>query len=84
MTAMTEAQQLTHRIGQTFVLFTCDLQLYKVTLYVKWAYPDRFNDVIPRLGGMHSLMSCVGCIRTLMENSGLSDILNDVFGVYQL
>jgi len=80
MTAMTEAQQLTHRIGQKFVLFTCDLQLYKVALDVKWAYPDKFSDVIPRLGGMHSLMSFVGCIGTLMENSGLAEILGEVFG----
>ena len=61
------------------MLFTWDLQLYKVTLDVKWAYPDRFSNVIPRLGGMHSLMSFVGCIGTLMENSGLSDILSPQF-----
>ena len=67
-------------MNQEFVLITCDLQLYKIALDVKWAYPDQFSDVIPRLGGMHSLMSCVGCIGTLMDNSGLSDILNDVFG----
>ncbi|KAJ8027559.1 hypothetical protein HOLleu_32731 [Holothuria leucospilota] len=44
-------------------------------------YPDRFsNDVIPRLGGMHSLVSFVKFSATLMENSGLSNVMTDVFG----
>jgi hypothetical protein len=47
---------------------------------VKWAYPDQFSDVIPRLGWMHSLMSFVECIGTLMENSGLEEILRKTFG----
>ena len=80
MTAMAEAQELTQRTGQEFALITCDLQLYKVALDVKWAYPEWFSKVIPRLGVMQSLMSFVGSIRTLMANSGLSEILNDVFG----
>ena len=80
MTAMVEAQKLTPSMGQKFVLFTCDLQLYKVALQVKWAYPDQFSDVIPRLGAMHSLMSFIGCIGSLMENSGLEEILSHVFG----
>ena len=80
MTAMVETQKVTHNADQKFVLFTCDLQLYKVALDVKWAYPERFSDVIPRLGGMHSLMSFIGCIGTLMENSGLEEVLSDVFG----
>jgi hypothetical protein len=80
MSAMAEAQRITHSVGQDFVLFTCDLQLYKVALDVKWAYSDRFSDAIPRLGGMHSLMSFVGCIGTLMEDSEIEDILSEAFG----
>ena len=80
MTAMVEAQKVTHNADQNYVLLTCDLQLYKVVLNVKWAYPERFSDVIPRLGGMHFLMSFIGCIGTLMENSGLEEVLSDVFG----
>ena len=80
MTAMVEAQKVTHNADQKFVLFTCDLQLYKVALHVKWAYPEKFSDVIPRLGGMHFLMSFIGCIGTLMENTGLEEVLSDVFG----
>ena len=45
MTAMAEAQRITAKAGQEFVLFTCDVQLYRVALDVKWAYPDSFLNV---------------------------------------
>jgi len=51
MTAMAKAQELTYQTGQDFVVFTCDLQLYKVAQEVKWAYPVQFENVVLRLGG---------------------------------
>ena len=41
MTALAQAQQLTSKMGQEFVIFTCDLQLYRVALHVIWTYPDK-------------------------------------------
>ena len=72
MMAIAKAQEVMCNGGQGFVLFTCDLQLYKVELDVKWAYPDQFSNVILRLGGMHSLMSFIGDIGKLMAEAGLS------------
>ncbi len=46
MTALSRAQELTLKTGQEFVVFTCDLQLYRVALNVIWTYPDRFANVI--------------------------------------
>lgn len=80
MTSMAFAQVYTHNIGQQFVIFTCDLQLYRVALEVQWTYPERFSNVILWLGGMHSLMSFIGSIGTLMADTGLSDIMSSVFG----
>ena len=80
MTSMAFAQVYTRNIGQQFVVFTCDLQLYRVALEVQWTYPERFSNVILRLGGMHSLMSFIGSIGTLMADTGLSDIMSYVFG----
>ena len=80
MTAMSKAQQLTEKIGQNFTVFTADQQLYRVAVDVQWAYPDRFPNLILRLGGMHMLMSFVGAIGTLMTETGLSEILKSVFG----
>ena len=37
------------------------------------------SEFIPRLGGMHMLMSFVGSLGMLMANSGLEDIMKEVF-----
>ena len=80
MTAMNKAQILSEETGQHFTLFTADQQLYRVAVEVQWAYPNLFPNLIPRLGGMHMLMSFVGAVGTLMSVSGLADILASVFG----
>ena len=59
---------------------TADQQLYRVMVNVTWVYPELFLNFIPRLGGMHMLMSFVGCVKTLMVNSGLEDVLESTFG----
>ena len=38
------------------------------------------NVFIPRLGGMHLLMSFVGSVGTLMAGSGLEEVLKSAFG----
>ena len=45
-----------------------------------WWYPSEFQHLIPRLGGMHMLMSFVGSIGTLMTNTGLQEIMQSAFG----
>jgi len=52
-TSMMKAQPICQKIGQEYVLFTCDQQLYRVALQVKWDNPDVSNNVYLRLGGMH-------------------------------
>ena len=79
LTALHEAKRLTEERGQKKTIFTSDQQLYKVAVEVKWTDPERFADVIVRLGGMHMLMSFVGAIGTLMQGSGLVDVLSSTF-----
>ena len=38
------------------------------------------NTLYVRLGGMHVLMSFVGSVGTLMAESGLENVLSEVFG----
>ena len=61
LTAMIESQQLTNESGQQITIFTADQQLYRVMVNITWVYPETFLKFIPRLGGMHWLMSFVGC-----------------------
>lgn len=59
---------------------TANQQLYKVALHIQWNDPLTFSNVYLRIGGMHILMNCVGCIGTLMDNSGLLELLTGPFG----
>ena len=79
MTALIEANRHTSEAGQEFTIFTCDQQLYRVSLQVILAYPEQFSNVILRLGGMHMLMSFVGAVGSLMEESGLVEVMNAGF-----
>ena len=79
MTALIKANRLTSEAGQEFTIFTCDQQLYRVSLQVIWAYPEQFSNVVLRLGGMHMLMSFVGAVGRLMEESGQVEVTNAGF-----
>ena len=80
LTAMIEADRLVKSTGQNIVVFTCDQQLYKVAVNITWAYPDRFHNFVLRLGGMHFVMNFIGCVGTLMDDTGLADIMECAFG----
>ena len=79
MTTLIEANRLTSEAGQEFNIFTCDQQLYRVSLQIIWAYPEQFSNVILRLGGMHMLMSFVGAVGSLMDESGQVEVTNAGF-----
>ena len=79
MTVMIESKRITNITGQKHTTFTSDQQLYKLLVNIKWVYPEIFPNFIPRLGRMHLPMSFIGCIETLMTNSGLEEILNKTF-----
>ena len=45
-----------------------------------WTVSNRFQNFIPSISGMHSIMSFVGTIGVLMTNSGLLPWLKSAFG----
>ena len=52
---------------------------------VQWMYHYPFTQLIPRLGGIHMLMSFVGVVGTLMAETGLAEIIETVFeGVVEM
>ena len=79
MTAMIEVEKLTNEAGQAYTVFTADQQLYCVILDIFWTNPLRFSNFIPRIDGMHWLMSFVGSVGFLMENSSLQKMMKFVF-----
>ena len=80
LTAMMRAQKLTNEAGQTHTIFTNDQQLYRIAVDISWVYQETFSRFVPRLGGMHTVMSFVGAICTLMADSGLEEIMKAGFG----
>ncbi len=79
LTAMVRAQELSQSAGQNYTILTLDLQLYKLCIDILWHCPEKFPNFYPRLGGMHLLMSFIGSIGTLMECTGLAELLTPVF-----
>ena len=79
LTAMVEAQHLTDQPSQTYTIFTSDLQLYRVVVDITWVYPDMLCSFIPRLGGMHLMMSYIGSVGVLMSSSGHFEALPRCF-----
>ena len=79
LTAMHEAERITIDAGQCVTVFTADQQLYRVALDIVWSEPERWRNFYPRIGGMHWLMSFIGCVGVLMENSGLTPWLKSSF-----
>ena len=76
---MVEAEKLTNEAGQAYTVFTVNQQLCRVILDIIRTNPQIFSNFIPRIGGMHWLMSFVGSVGILMENSGLQKMMNSAF-----
>ena len=67
LTAMCNVEDFTEKSGQKETVFTCDQQLYRVTMDIIWNNPQRWVNFYPRLGGMHWIMSFVGSVGKLMK-----------------
>ena len=78
-TSIKHAKVLSTRHGQSFCVYTCDQQLYRIAIIVLWNTPDLGRDFYLRLGGVHLLMSFIGSIGSLMAGSGLKEILEKKF-----
>jgi hypothetical protein len=61
LSAMKRVKELTAQTGQSFSVLTCDQQLYQVAVQISWDQLEPFKDIYLHLGGMHALMSFVGC-----------------------
>ena len=80
LTTMVEFQRLTNLTGQVYTIFTNDQKLYRTVVNVTWTYPAQFQNFIPRIGGMHTLMNFAGAVGVLMSDTGLETILQAAFG----
>ncbi|MES9884700.1 MAG: hypothetical protein ABW185_27970 [Sedimenticola sp.] len=75
LTSLLYIEEFMKSHGQLYVHLVADLQLFKVAMQIKWSNPTRWKYLLVRPGGMHTLMSFIGCIGTLMKGTGLEEIL---------
>ncbi len=79
LTSMLQAKQVADTHAQKYVVMTGDLQIYRVMVQITWDDLEIFSSFFLRLGGMHLLMSFVGCMGTLLEDTGIEDIIDVAF-----
>ena len=66
--------------GLKYAHVPLDLQLYIVACLIQWSDPVRWKSIIFHRGMMHTLMSFLGCIGSLMKASGIEALLAVAFG----
>jgi hypothetical protein len=76
LTSLKYIEEFIKSHGQKYMHLVVDLQLFKVAIQIKWSDPTRWKYLLVRPGGMHTLMSFLGCVGVLMKDTGLEDILN--------
>lgn len=79
MTTMKYVKNYLQGTGMTTVHISLDMQLYMVAVQVKWSDLERWKAMIVHPGGMHTLMSILGCIWKLMKGSELDDLLRAAY-----
>ena len=71
MTAMVKALHIFENVGQQYVVFTGNQQLYRVALHVQWENQTQLSNIHLILGGMHLLMSYCCSVGTLMTGTDI-------------
>ncbi len=79
LTTMHLAEEFAKQHSQVYTYMEADMQIFKLGVHIKWSDQERWKHMILRHGGMHTLMSFVGCIGVLMAGTGLEAILNAAF-----
>ena len=80
LTSITRGFEVTHDSNQDILVLTCDQQIYKTVVDITFHQPELLKGIVVILGGMHFLMDFVGCVGTLMADSGLKKIMSTTFG----
>ena len=58
-------------------LITGDQPVYELLLNIKNKYPDKYSNVVVRIGGFHVCVNFMGAIGYLMKGSGIEEILTE-------
>ena len=79
MTTLVYLEKTSKTFGMQYAHISVDLQLYQISCLVQWSDPYRWKSLVLHPGIMHTLMSFLGCIGTLMKASGVGVLLTAAF-----
>ncbi|KAL8597460.1 hypothetical protein ACOMHN_050958 [Nucella lapillus] len=79
LTTLIYLEKTLKTFGMQYAHLSVDLQLYQKACLVQWGDPDRWKALVLHPGMMHTLMSFLGCIGTLMKASGVDVLLTAAF-----
>ena len=80
LTTLIYLEKTLNTFGIQYAHLSVDLQLYQISCLVQWSDPCRWKSLVLHPGMMHTLMSFLGCIGTLMKASGVDMLLTAAFG----
>ena len=80
LTTLIYPEKTMKTFGMQYAHLSVDLQLYQISCIVQWSDPYRWKSLVLLPGMMHTLISFLGCIGTVMKASGVDVLLTAAFG----
>ena len=80
LTSITRGFEVTRDSNQDILVLTCDQHIYNIVVDITFHQPELLKGIVVILVGMHFLMYFVGCVGTLVADSGLKEIMSTTFG----
>ena len=80
MTTLVYLEKTSKTFLMQYAHISVDLQLHQISCIVQWGDPYRWKYLVLHPGIMHTLMSFIGCIGTLMKASGVDVLFTAAFG----
>ena len=81
-TVIQRCMYISSQLGQKYTVLTVDQALFCKVMELEWSIPAYKENLIPRLGGLHTSMNFLKIIGHHMKGSGLSDVWieSDILG----
>ena len=83
-TMLYNVHKMLSMLNQTHQVLTVDEGIDEIAKEVQWKVSPQFEDMIIRLGGFHWAKNYLGVIGRRMEESGIEQILEELFGPSQI
>ena len=69
-----QAKVIQDQLGLEYIVIVCDQAIYAKAIEVLWAHTSKFNAIVLRLGGFHTICTLLAVIGKRFGNAGLRDI----------